>query len=444
MCTGKSTPALAVPVSEDGSRPSTANNLQVPTPTESGDGSPGGRRHLSGVRAGGRNSTRHSSTADPILPDPEDEWDPPDPDGMPRPSATMLAASRALAEPCEEGRCLRGLPRADAVGALRRVAPWGDVGALKGAAARLRDTDHEVRREAVAAVIDLAPGDKSQALQCCTDGLEELDWRARAAAVDAMVAVAKPQGDEEAMRLAASMLAGPITEFLGWEPHAHQRKPFVRCKACVTQLEIPPAPIASGRKAEQSSLPSVADLCGMRSRCLLRALAWACLMPRVADSAYSGEVVVGVAEPLRGPMGVALAPDGGLIVVDTDQNRILKCPNWQLQGFQQAPCALLAGGSSGFQANRLRMPYTALPARVVGDSFGLVVADTHNHRIQYWPAGATQGYTLVGGPGVGAPGYTGPGEIEFPAGIALDEDAGYLYVSDTGHHRVVRYALDAN
>jgi len=209
MSMSKSTPALAVPVSEDGSRPSTANNLQIPTPTESGDGSPGGRRRLSGARAGGRNSTRRSSTADPILPEPEDDWDPPDPDGMPRPSATMLAASRALAEPCEEGLCLRGLPRADAVGALRRVAPWGDVGALKGVAARLRDTDHEVRREAVAAVIDLAPGDKSQALQFCTDGLEELDWRARAAAVDAMVAVAKPQGDEEAMRLAASMLAGP-------------------------------------------------------------------------------------------------------------------------------------------------------------------------------------------------------------------------------------------
>eukprot|EP00439_Symbiodinium_sp_Y106_P007823 s533_g1.t1 len=300
---------------------------------------------------------------------------------MPRPSATMLAASRALAEPCEEGLCLRGLPRADAVGALRRVAPWGDVGALKGVAARLRDTDHEVRREAVAAVIDLAPGDKSQALQFCTDGLEELDWRARAAAVDAMVAVAKPQGDEEAMRLAASMLAGP---------------------------------------AEQSSLPSIADLCGMRIGCLLCALAWACLMARVADSAYAGEVLVGGAEPLGGPMGVALAPDGGLIV---DQNRILKCPNWQLQGFQQAACALLAGGSSsGFEADKLRTPYTALPAQVVGETFGLVVADTHNHRIQYWPAGATQGYTLVGGPGVGAPGYTGPGELQFPAGIALDED----------------------
>ncbi|CAE7389293.1 nhl-1 [Symbiodinium sp. CCMP2592] len=168
-------------------------------------------------------------------------------------------------------------------------------------------------------------------------------------------------------------------------------------------------------------------------------------MARVADSAYAGEVLVGGAEPLAGPMGVALAPDGGLIVVDTDQNRILKCPNWQLQGFQQAACALLAGGSSsGFEADRLRTPYTALPAQVVGETFGLVVADTHNHRIQYWPAGATQGYTLVGGPGVGAPGYTGPGELQFPAGIALDEDAGYLYVSDTGHHRVVRYTLDAN
>ena len=47
----------------------------------------------------------------------------------------------------------------------------------------------------------------------------------------------------------------------------------------------------------------------------------------------------------------------------------------------------------------------------------------------------------MGGPGFGAPGYEGPGELQFPAGLAIDEARGYLYVADTGHHRVVRYVL---
>ena len=59
-------------------------------------------------------------------------------------------------------RLLWGLPRADAVAALRRVAPWGHHQSLEAVAARLRDTDAEVRKEAVLAVAELAPGNRTQ------------------------------------------------------------------------------------------------------------------------------------------------------------------------------------------------------------------------------------------------------------------------------------------
>lgn len=162
----------------------------------------------------------------------------------------------------------------------------------------------------------------------------------------------------------------------------------------------------------------------------------------LARAAISGEVLVGGTEPLRVPMGVSFAPNGQLLVVDTDNHRVLQCPGWQ-QGFSQQSCSVLAGtGSGGFEASQLRTPYVAIPVQVSGHSFSLVIADTHNHRIQYWPSGATSGRTLVGGPGFGAPTYDGPGELQFPAGLAIDEAKGFMYVADTGHHRVVRYALD--
>lgn len=163
-----------------------------------------------------------------------------------------------------------------------------------------------------------------------------------------------------------------------------------------------------------------------------------------AAAASTGEVVVGGTMPLNAPMGVSWAPNGQLLVVDTDNHRILQCPSWT-QGFTQQPCSLLAGfGGGGFEATQLRSPYVASPVKVSGTSFGLIIADTHNHRIQYWPTVGSNGTgrTLLGGPGFGAPSYEGPTELEFPTGLVIDEVNGYLYVSDTGRHRVRRYVLD--
>lgn len=123
-----------------------------------------------------------------------------DPESMPKASAVLLAASSALAAPSlgaggdSSSRLLLGLPRAEAVAALRRIAPWGHGPSLEAAAARLRDVDGLVRREAVEAVAALAPGSRAQAFDLCAWALEEADWRARAAAVDAFAASAPAAG----------------------------------------------------------------------------------------------------------------------------------------------------------------------------------------------------------------------------------------------------------
>lgn len=188
--------------SNGGSRPNTPSRLETPEQEQ---------------RAGSKRSTRSGGSKRSANSDQSREtWS--EGGGMPRPSSTLLAVSCALATPClgEGGsiteevvgpRLLWGLPRADAVASLRRVAPWGHHQSLEAVAARLRDTDAEVRKEAVAAVAELAPGNRTQAFDLCGWAMEELDWRARAAAVEALAASA-PGGDEEAFQVAADLLEG--------------------------------------------------------------------------------------------------------------------------------------------------------------------------------------------------------------------------------------------
>lgn len=134
---------------------------------------------------------------------------------LPYASPSKMAITNALAARCsasyaglDEG-LMRGLPRADAVAVLGRVAPWGHSSALQAAALRLADVDAEVRREAVLAVSKLAPGDSERALQESAARLREGDWRARAAASEALAACQELEGgDSNAVEWAAVSLEG--------------------------------------------------------------------------------------------------------------------------------------------------------------------------------------------------------------------------------------------
>lgn len=187
----------------------------------------------------------HSLT--PAVDDNDD--DPGDPDGMPRPTEAHLAATAALAqaighEANKDGSILRGLARRDAVAALRRIAPWGEHGALDAVASRLRDTDAAVRREAVRAMENLAPGEPRLALSASIGGLTEQDWRARASAVESLVACSDQAGDGNAFEAAAACLEhsdwgtrrGAVLALRSLSTHGQNEKLAMALQAVNTRL----------------------------------------------------------------------------------------------------------------------------------------------------------------------------------------------------------------
>lgn len=155
------------------------------------------------------------------------------------------------------------------------------------------------------------------------------------------------------------------------------------------------------------------------------------LQPHAVSGAASGTVLYGetrkrgnTAVQFDDPMGLALMPDGTLLVADTANHRIQAC-----RGPARSVCHTVAGGHGpGLGPTQLRGPYS-----VVTTSDGrMIIADTLNHRIQLWNVGASRGITMIGGSKV----------LNSPAGLALDEGAGYLFVADTGKHIVSRFNIN--
>lgn len=79
------------------------------------------------------------------------------------------------------------------------------------------------------------------------------------------------------------------------------------------------------------------------------------------------------------------------------------------------------------------------PCGVILDSSrNLIVVSSNDHRIIYWPRNAVRGI-VIAGLGVASSASTG---LNAPNGIALDEQNGLLYVADTGNNRIQRYFLN--
>jgi hypothetical protein len=91
----------------------------------------------------------------------------------------------------------------------------------------------------------------------------------------------------------------------------------------------------------------------------------------------------------------------------------------------------LGGFTTGSTAAKFNEPYGLF----VDSNFGLYVADSGNHRIQYFPAGQTNGTTVAGA--------TAPGTISLfsPNTITLDGN-GYLYILDQYNNRIVASGIN--
>jgi uncharacterized protein (TIGR03437 family) len=145
---------------------------------------------------------------------------------------------------------------------------------------------------------------------------------------------------------------------------------------------------------------------------------------------------------LNHPSGLALDASGNLYVADTGNNRVLRFPRPFEQASLQADLVIgqpdLAGnavqGAGPFLLNH-PTGIAVHPAR--GD---LVVADTGNNRVLYYPAPLATGMAASRVLGQSSFSESSSGvssaALNLPAGVAFD-DRDNIYVADTGNSRVL-------
>ena len=85
-------------------------------------------------------------------------------------------------------------------------------------------------------------------------------------------------------------------------------------------------------------------------------------------------------------------------------------------------------GSSGNTANKLNQPSNLF----VDNNYNMYIADSGNHRIQFWAAGATNGTTVAGTTSSSGNSAT---QLNSPADVFVDS-SGNIYVADRTNNRI--------
>ena len=150
-----------------------------------------------------------------------------------------------------------------------------------------------------------------------------------------------------------------------------------------------------------------------------------------------GTIVAGTGAPgnslteMNRPIDVHVDALNNIYITDSNNNRVMLWRENSSIGH------LVAGtGDSGAALNRF-----SVPAGVTVDSQGnIYVSDFSNHRVMKWFPNATNGIIVAG---TGTPG-NGSDQLQMPCGVYLDEFHWFLYVADSGNHRIQRYSLNGS
>ena len=122
-----------------------------------------------------------------------------------------------------------------------------------------------------------------------------------------------------------------------------------------------------------------------------------------------------------------------LYVTDNGNHRIQR---YDLLNTSATPVTVAGGNGPGPAPDQLYNPNALCISRKTG---ALYIADAMNHRAQRWDWGASVGVTIAGS--VNGISGSGPTEMLYPSGIALDANETFLYVSEWGNSRVQRFPL---
>jgi DNA-binding beta-propeller fold protein YncE len=138
------------------------------------------------------------------------------------------------------------------------------------------------------------------------------------------------------------------------------------------------------------------------------------------------------------PVGVRLNVQGTIYLSDWATFSILYSP--LNSGY---PILLAGSGSAGSDSGSFNNPY-----QIDLDASGeyLYVDDSGNHRIQQWQLlnngteAASTGVTIAGGNGQG----NGTNQLNNPNGVCVSAQTGAIYIADTGNSRIQYWAVGAS
>jgi uncharacterized protein (TIGR03437 family) len=174
----------------------------------------------------------------------------------------------------------------------------------------------------------------------------------------------------------------------------------------------------------------------------VRQVAWDGRVRTIVGTGSSGMGVDGAMPAtvaLRAPRGICTDRTGTLYVVDSSNHRVLRIP---AGGVAQTVAGNGSPGDGG-DGGQSNMAQLNQPAACHVDSYGsLYIADTLNHRIRKVSASGI--ISTVAGTAAGFSGDEAAAifaQLSAPLGIAAD-DAGNLYVADTGNHRIRMVTTD--
>jgi sugar lactone lactonase YvrE len=161
-----------------------------------------------------------------------------------------------------------------------------------------------------------------------------------------------------------------------------------------------------------------------------------------SGSGFSGDNGLATAAQLDTPDGVAIAPDGDLIVADSHNDRIRRVDR------PTGVITTIAGaGVNGFDGDDKPALQAALntPSAVAAASNGdIYIADTLNYRVRMIDAKTGLIHTVAGngqagdGVDVGDGGPAVAATLNMPSDVALDPKSGDLYIADMHHNRIRR------